>query len=312
MQKAYDFQLNMHLNIQGVCNKNEVVLNIVLAYVASKLKLDQNIANETELSFRLEKLGKNSAVPKNLARSVAGVSFLDLTSNLMSFFWLKGDMKMYLEVKFTKSSFKKASDSEFIRICGNLLTVANDNLAQLADRGITQQTLTANSALLENFVNERQIYVDTRRERFEVTAQLAKQIKATNFDLKSIDSIIDGLSASQPILASDYWKARELPKPIGSKIVFKGKVYDSVTNQPLSGAFVTITPAENSKSLTSGADLVKIVKIKSAGGGFQLKSVPNGNYLVTATYFGYTDYQVPAYVNDGALTIVELPLTKVA
>jgi hypothetical protein len=312
MQKTNDYQLNMHTDVQGVCNKNQDLLALIVAYVASKLKLDQNIAIEKALAARLEKLDKNSAVPKNLLRSVASVAFLDLSSNLMSFAWVKGDMKLYLEVKFTDSSLKKVSDNEFIRICENLISVAQDNLAQLADRKITAQTLTDDNTLLENFATERQIFVNTRREHTEVTAQLAKQIKTTNFDLKSIDSIIDSLSASQPVLAGDYWKARNLRKPIGSKLVLKGKVFDSATNQPLPGAVVTISQLVNSKSLTSGPELAKIVKVKSAGGGFQLKSLPNGSYTVTVSYFGYADQQVTAYVNNGVLTLVQLPLSKIA
>lgn len=312
MQKTNDYQLNMHTDVQGVCNKNQDLLALIVAYVASKLKLDQNIAIEKALAARLEKLDKNSAVPKNLLRSVASVAFLDLSSNLMSFAWVKGDMKLYLEVKFTDSSLKKVSDNEFIRICENLISVAQDNLAQLADRKITAQTLTDDNTLLENFATERQIFVNTRREHTEVTAQLAKQIKTTNFDLKSIDSIIDSLSASQPVLAGDYWKARNLRKPIGSKLVLKGKVFDSATNQPLPGAVVTISQLVNSKSLTSGPELAKIVKVKSAGGGFQLKSLPNGSYIVTVSYFGYADQQVTAYVNNGVLTLVQLPLSKIA
>ena len=167
-------------------------------------------------------------------------------------------------------------------------------------------------ALLQNFVNEKQIFVDTRREHYEVTAQLAKQIKTTNFDLKSIDSIVDSLSVSQPVLAGDYWKARDLRKPTGSKIVFKGKVYDLVTNQPLPGAVMSIVRTDSMKATSSGADLVKNVKIRAAGGGFQLKSLPAGNYLVTVTYYGYADQQITASVNEGVLTTVELPLSKIA
>lgn len=310
MRKSNDIQLNMHAEVQGVCNKNQDLLALIVAYVASKLKFDQEIATETELASRLQKLGKNSAIPKNLSRTVASSVFLDLSNNLMSFAWVKGDMKLYLEVKFTDSTLKKVSDTEFIRICENLLAVAEANIAQLADRNITAQTLTADRTFLENFVNERQIFVNTRREHYEVTAQLANQIKTTNFDLKSIDSIIDSLSTSQPVLAGDYWKARNLRKPIGSKIVLKGKVFDAATHQPLPGAFVTLTQLGNSKSLTSGADLVKNIKVKSAGGGFQLKSVPNGSYTVTVSYFGYADQQVYAYVNNGVLTMVQLPLNK--
>jgi hypothetical protein len=312
MQKSFDYQLNMHSEVLGVCNRNHDLLAIILAYVAAKLKVDQDNANETELAFRLEKLGKNSAIPKNLSRTAASKAFFDLSSNLSSFFWIKGDMKMYLEVKFTESSLKKTSDNEFVRICGNLLVVAQDYLEQLADRNITEQTLADDGALLENFVSEKQVFIDTRRERFEVIAQLNKQIKTTNFDLKAIDSIVDSLSVSQPVLAGDYWKARDIRKTAGSKIVLKGKVYDSVTNQPLPGAVMSIVRTDSLKALASAPELVKTVKIKSAGGGFQLKSLPAGNYQVTVTYYGYNDQQITASVNEGVLTTVQLPLSKIA
>ena len=310
MQKSLDLQIDMHTNTQGVCNNNQALLATILVYVASKLKLDTNITSEKKLAALLDKLAKNSAVPKNLSRTAAIPVFLDLSSNLSSFAWNKGDMKLYLEVKFTQTAFKTASDSEFIRICGNLLNVADQYIDDLADRNITEQTLTDDSALLEDFVNQRQIFIDTRRQLYEVSVQLRKQIKTTNFDLKAIDSIIDSLSLNHPDVASDYWKARNIPSPTSTKISVKGKVYDAVTNQPLIGSYVSFTSIANSKSLSSGADLVKNVKVRSAGGGFQLKSVPDGGYLVTVKCPGYEDRQIQAYVRDGVLTLLDLPLTK--
>ena len=181
--------------------------------------------------------------------------------------------------------------------------MAQDNLAQLADRKITAQTFIDDRTLFENFVTERKIFVDTRREHSEVIAQLAKQIKTTNFDLKFINSIIDPLRASQPVVAGDYWKARNLRKPIGSKIVFNGKVFDSATNQPLPGSVISIVRTDNTKALTTGADLVKNVKIRSAGGGFQLKSLPTGTYLFTVTYAGYAPRKPPFILTKAYLPV---------
>jgi hypothetical protein len=112
-------------------------------------------------------------------------------------------------------------------------------------------------------------------------------------------------------LYSTYQSARTIKYSSGSHVSFKGKVFDAETNQPLPGAVVTLTQQVNSKSLTAGADLQKTVKVKSAGGGFQLKSLPNGSYTVTVSYFGYADQQVTACVNNGVLTLVLLPLSKI-
>jgi len=315
MQKLLDLQIDMHTNTQGVCNNNQALLATILVYVASKLKLDTNITSEKKLASLLDKLAKNSAVPKNLARMAAIPVFLDLSSNLSSFSWNKGDMKLYLEVKFTQTALKTVSDSEFIRICGNLLNVAEQYIDDLADRNITGQTLTDDGALLEDFVNQRQIFKDTTRQYHEVLVQLRKQVKTTNFDLKSMDTIIDSVSLNHPDVAGDYWRARNLPTPTGSKVVFKGKVFDSITGQPLPGANVTITPVEiSAKALasTSGADLVKNVKVKSSEGGFQLKSLASGVYTVKVSYYGYAEQEVTVYINDGQLTSIQLPLIKLA
>ena len=115
MQKSLDLQIDMHTNTQGVCNNNQALLATILVYVASKLKLDTNITSEKKLAALLGKLAKNSAVPKNLSRTAAIPVFLDLSSNLSSFAWNKGDMKLYLEVTFTKTSLQTATDIEFVR-----------------------------------------------------------------------------------------------------------------------------------------------------------------------------------------------------
>lgn len=73
---------------------------------------------------------------------------------------------------------------------------------------------------------------------------------------------------------------------------------------------MVIVPTRPENPMTRQVKLAKNVKVKSAGGGFQLKSLSTGTYLITVTYAGYADQQVTAYVNDGVLTVVQLPLNK--
>jgi hypothetical protein len=312
MRKEQNYQITMHHNTQSACQENAALLETIIAYVDAKLKIDNSISREQELASQQEALKKTSTIPKSLARVAAADAILDLSSKLMSYALAKGDMTLYRSVKLTKTALKKSPDNVFELICGNIIISAQDNVESLADYNVTEETIADVIALLENFRNEMQKLEDIKIALTEVTAQLSKQIKTTNQYLKTVDAMVNSMRQSQPVFFSIYWNARSIKKSGGTKVVFKGKVYDSVTSQPLPGTLVTVSQVSNSKALTSGADLVKIVKIKSAGGGFQLKSLPIGNYLVTASYFGYADYQVPAYVNDGVLTIVELPLTKVA
>ncbi len=75
---------------------------------------------------------------------------------------------------------------------------------------------------------------------------------------------------------------------------------------------MTVVRAVTGKSLTSGPDLSKTVKIKSASGGFQLKSLPTGTYIFRVSYAGYTDQEITVYINEGVLSRVDMPLSKIA
>ena len=214
---------------------------------------------------------------------------------------------------FLRTDLKSVSDDDFVRLCTYYLNVAGQNIADLADRNITVQSLQDNSDLLDNFVYQRQLFIDTKRQHFEVSAQLVKQVKTTNFDLISIDTIMDSLWQTQPVVVGDYYKARNLPSTTSSKLAFKGRVFDSVTGEPLTGAIVTFSlVSANAKAMASGADLVKTVKIKASEGGFQLKTLASGEYTVTVSYYGYTTQEITVYINEGKLTSIAVPLNKLA
>jgi hypothetical protein len=73
-----------------------------------------------------------------------------------------------------------------------------------------------------------------------------------------------------------------------------------------------ICKVENGKAFTSSPDLSKNVKVKSAGGGVDLKSFTTGAYLFTVSYAGRADQQTTVYINEGVLTRVDFPLNKIA
>ena len=310
MTKFETCYFNLHFRVQSVCNLNEVILATIIAYFDAKLKYDANVVLEKEIAQRQESYKTTSVQSKKEARATASTPLLDLSSKIMSYSLVKGKTALYNDVKLTKTSLNRVSDQQFILIHVKIVKIAEDNLEDLEDQQVTAKTITDNKALLAAFVNEIQIVTDRNSASKQATHELKKQIKVTNASLKVIDSIINSLQLSKPNLYSEYWSARAIKHTSGCKISVKGKVYDAETNQALMGATLTFTPDVNTKSLISGADLVKIVKVSSAGGGFHLKNVPDGAYTGTVVYYGYADRTFNAYVNNGQITMVMLPLTK--
>jgi hypothetical protein len=310
MKRTIDHQYSMHVNVHGVCDKNRDILLTIIVFLELMKRFEKDISIEKELGQRLIKLRSNSATPKDLARAKAMEIFLDLSSKLMSLAWVKNNMNLYQEVKYTKTDMVRASDPMFIRICGNLIKSAKNNLAQLAQYNVNVQTLIDDEAVLLDFEDQRKVFIDTRREYFLVNRQLADQVKTTNNNLKSIDTIINSLRLSHPELAGEYWRARKVPRTVYSKVDMKGKVFDAATGQWLNGAIVTVTQVAGASNLAAGQYAVRIVKVKSVKGGFELKSLSTGTYTLKVKFYGYAELEVTVYINDGILTNVDLPLTR--
>jgi len=315
MSKSVDYQFQMHDRVSLVCNVNKSVLDTIVAYFNAKLNYDNSVLLEKELAEKKESFRTTSVIPRNLARGSCNTFLLGISSKLMSYSLGKNNMTMYGDVKLTKSEIKKVSNQKFVSIYKKILKIAADNLADLADYNITAGTITTGENVLQNLLDELQVLIDRKSAYKEYTLELNKQIKITNGYLKTIDPMVNSMEQSEPNLYSRYWDARGIKKTGGSKVVLKCKIFDSVTLQPLPNSIATITAVElTGKSLTSasGADLVKTVKVKSAGGGINLKSLPTGTYQVTVTFAGYATQVVTCYVNEGLLTTVDVPMSKLS
>ena len=96
------------------------------------------------------------------------------------------------------------------------------------------------------------------------------------------------------------------------KLAVKFKITDSSAGKGLAGALIAFEPINGTVIKSkAGADLVKNVKIASAKGGLNLKTLPAGTYLITASKEGFMPQTVTVYLNDGELTTVNVALQPV-
>jgi len=96
------------------------------------------------------------------------------------------------------------------------------------------------------------------------------------------------------------------------KLAVQCKFTDAVTGLGLKGVkavFELVTDAE--MKTASGAELAKNVKISSAKGGLNIKTMVAGTYLVTVSKQGYVTQTATIYVNGGELTTVSMALQPV-
>jgi len=312
MKKEQMNQLTMHHNVQSALNENAALFGPIGAYVAAKAQIDNSISIEQDLANKQMVLKSITTTSKTAARNVLAGYILDLSSKLMSFALVKGDNILYDTVKLNQTVIRVSPDNILVIKARIILSTAQENIAALADYNVTAQTLTEGDKLLEDFNTEIQKIADNKNSLKQITELLNGQIKITNRFFKPVDSMVETMRKSNWAFYCYYRNARTIKKAGGGKVAAKGKVFDSVTKLPMPGAQMSIVPYNGNTKLAAGPELVKNVKIKSTGGGFQLKSLPTGTYLFKVTYSGYADQETIVYINEGVLTKIDLPLTQIA
>jgi hypothetical protein len=259
-----------------------------------------------------DELQHASVAPKNAAREAASMPIFQLANIIGSMAYATGNILLAEKVEITFTDLKRMSNGELVNRFSTILNAGAENLPALITYGVTQEILTANTALLSTYEAEIKKQAQRILDLKEVTKQIKKQFKACDSLLKPFDKMVEASRVSDPVWYSLYQSARTIKYSSGSHVSVKAKVFDAETNQPLQGAIIEYSKIENGKALTSGADLVKVVKVKSAGGGVDLKSFATGAYLFTVSYAGRADQQTTVYVNEGVLTRVDFPLSKIA
>ena len=310
MLKFLNNQLTSHQTSEVVLDENEVKLASFTAYPAIKETLTESIAEERSLFGRHETLKTNSVAARDQERSIAVEYIVDLSSREYSFAFVTKNLTLLNSVRFTASRVSRFSDNKMVVTLENLLATANDNKLQVLEYGVTAELLTKGITVLANLKTEIQNFRTCKVEQKQLTGQLTKQFSVTNSIFRTIDTMIQTMRFTDPVLYSKFRTARRTMNTGVTKLSAKGKVFDAVTGLPLPKAKISILSYNSSKELSSGTDLVKNVKIAGALGGFQLKSLATGTYIFRVSYAGYADQDVTVHINEGVLSRVEIHMVK--
>ena len=310
MQKSQNNHLTMHLSTQVVMNETGATLDAITAYPTTKASLDNSVAKEQAIANSQESAKRNSTSARDYAKNAAGEFILDLSRKQSAFAIVKGNRTLLDKVRFNANTVNRSSDNKLLLIFDTLLACANENGENLVEYGVTEQFLSDGGDLRENLITEMKNLLLSITGQKQFTAQLKQQFKVTEATLRTIDAMFETIRTSDPVSWRMYRNARLLKKTGNIKLSAKGKVIDAETRLPLPKAKLQLTNGD-SKALAAGSELTKTVKFAGLKGGFQLRSMATGTYEFLASYSGYADQLVTAYINEGVLTNIEIPLTKI-
>ena len=310
MHKFQNAQLSMHLNSQTVLNENAGKLETITAYQALKARIDESIADEQSLANSQESRKRISIAAKTDARMAAIDYILDLSRKVSAYAIVVGNKTLLDKARFNTTTLKRCTDNKLVLVFETMLSLAGDNLQNVLEYGVTEQSLTTGNAFLGSLKSEMQNLLLNNAEQKQFTVQLDKQFRNTDSLLVTLDAMVETMRQSDPVFHRLYRNARTKKRTTASKLSARGKVFDAVTGLPLSKAKISISGYNRSKAQASGPDLAKNVKRAGDIGGFQMKSLASGTYLFNVSYAGYADQEVTVHINEGVLTRIEIPMVK--
>jgi hypothetical protein len=91
----------------------------------------------------------------------------------------------------------------------------------------------------------------------------------------------------------------------------KGVVTDLASGEPLKNVLLTFALAGSGTMPKTAYKSGEVIVKKTAGkGGFNIKSIPAGNYSVTCRKSGYAERTATIAITDGELSVLNMQLTK--
>jgi hypothetical protein len=213
---------------------------------------------------------------KETLRGGAFKKVMNLQRRLLAFATFTNNEVLVKEISYTDTEMSHLTDNTFLSACWVIYHAAETNQVAAAEYEVTPELLKEVKAAIEAFGK----VIDTPKEgqigKSQTSGEMGDLIQDNQATLGKTDLLVDMLKDSQPKIYKEYYDTRKVVNRSGSLTV-KALVTDAATNAPVVDAVVSFR-----------LDGVLILEKTSAEAGrFNVKSMDEGNYVVTTTKMGY-------------------------
>lgn len=208
------------------------------------------------------------------------------------------------EMKISQTSLNASSNAQLTEIAEGIINRAELYLNDLTPYGITAATQLIFRAAIDNFEN-----VIPNRELNDIDLslsirKLADGIKNAALKLEEIKALAEIIHTTEPDVYRAFIRTTKVIEFGTHSIVVRGQVSDSITKDGISKVTIKFLNAD-------GSELQPVLLKKSAAkGGFIVKSLAEGIYLVKLTKIGYTDLTITITVVSGELCKINVVMNK--
>jgi hypothetical protein len=311
MKSRQESKLSMYLAVKDFLTTNAAVVNPLPNYSGFSSAFLAAIGQIQ--NFGEQQRFDKSGLKANKVQLINTLAMLtaDSSRKMQAYARYANNHLLLSETKYSESNLKNATDNELRDMAQGIYDRAQSNLTALAAYGITSATQTA----LLNTINAYVLAIPKPRigttETKQSTLHLANAFAAADSALENIDIIVEIVKLTQPNFYNGYKSVRKLISTGRSSLAVKGVVTDLASGEPLKNVLLTFALAGSGTMPKTAYKSGEVIVKKTAGkGGFNIKSIPAGNYSVTCRKSGYAERTATIAITDGELSVLNMQLTK--
>lgn len=291
MTNYQESKLSMYLVVRDFMTANGTVLTALPNFAANQTAF-QGAITQIQANGALQTFDKTGiAANKGAAKRSLVTLVADAARKITAYAKLNNNQTLLAEVNYSESDLKNRADTNLKDAAQGLYDRVQTNLAALATYGITAASQTA----LLNAITAYNAEIPKPRlginEKKQATMLLVSLFNTADTALVNIDAVVEIVRLTQPSFYNGYKGARKLVITGGGSIAVKGVVTDASTGNAL--ALVTVRFVLNG--------VLVLTKKSAAKGGFMVKSLAEGTYVVTASKPGYKDGVLQLYLSEGEM-----------
>ncbi len=309
MTSRQENKLNMYLAVHTFLNTNAAVVQEIPKYSEFFSLFSTGITDIKTLAE--DQMFDKSGVRKSKKQLKLALASLaaDSSRKLVAFAKFSNNQVLLSEISFTESKLKYANSVELRKFAQGIYTRAQSHIAELETYGINPATQTVLSDAITDYTEYIPQPRIVKASGKQYTSELADAIQSTDSALANIDTGLEILKLKNPNFYKEYKSVRKLILMGTGSVAIKGRVLDALTKEPIKNVDILFSMQNNAdQSHFNGNG--SISKKSAEKGGFLVKTIPAGIYIVSLNKNGYVKQKTTLAVTNGEMAKFEIELVR--
>ncbi len=284
----------MYLKVQQFNATRRDVVSVLPEFAQLETTLNEGVTNIQSCEVELSRSKAGIVVEKSQMKKLLAQLTSELSVKIYAYALITNDQKLQNEVRLTDSQLYYANDLTLITRAKSTYEFCITHLENLGDFQLTESLIQQQKSVLDrfeaSFMNPR-IGVESTRK---VIAELNNNFSTVDTALTKWDAVMEIIRYSNSAVYDEYKSARKFVTTVRS-MMLKGRVLESNGTDPVKGATLSFVVVDENDTNTDPV----LVKVSADKGGFQIKSIAEGDYVVTVSKKGYKDQVVSLIISSG-------------